>query len=72
MPSIIGALNIGTLDHSAMANFSESLILCPKSTARSSSGSFAGPTAFFMQNFSGFNATNSSDPHISDENISTI
>jgi hypothetical protein len=70
MPSIVGSINIVSMDHSSVVNLNESVILSPKSTSKSSNGSGTGNTANFMKfiNISP-NATNTNEPHISDQNI---
>ncbi|ERI11376.1 spore germination protein [Aneurinibacillus aneurinilyticus] len=72
MSSFVGFLNILTMDHGSSIVLEESLIISPKSSARTNSGSGSGNTANFMENFNGINSTNTEEPHVADQNIAGI
>jgi spore germination protein PA len=69
MPSIVGAVSIISIDHSAIANFGDAVILSPKSVSKTFAGAGSFNTSDNMKNYVGFNATNANDPHIADGNI---
>ncbi|ERI11586.1 spore germination protein [Aneurinibacillus aneurinilyticus] len=69
MPSIVGNINIVSVDHSSIINFGDTVILSPKSAAKSFAGSGSFNTADVMKNYNGFNATNTNDSHLADANI---
>ncbi|WCK55087.1 spore germination protein [Aneurinibacillus sp. Ricciae_BoGa-3] len=71
MSSVVGFLKILTMDHGASIILDESLIIAPKSSARTNSGSGSGNTAIFMENFNGVSSTNTNESHVADQNITS-
>ncbi|WP_047155329.1 spore germination protein [Aneurinibacillus tyrosinisolvens] len=72
MSSIIGAINIGSMDNGSTIITKKSVILSPKSTSTTNDGSGSGNTANFMENFNRFSSTNTNEPHSVDQNIAGI
>jgi spore germination protein PF len=68
MPAIVGPCKINSID-GGVVNFGDSFYLSPKDTAKTSAGSGAFNTGDFIMTNSGLNATNSSDPDLSDQQI---
>jgi hypothetical protein len=69
MPSIVGSINIVSVDHSAIVNFGDAFVLSPKSTSKTFAGSGSFNTAETIKSDNRFNATNTNEPHFADANI---
>ncbi|WP_077623096.1 spore germination protein [Sediminibacillus massiliensis] len=68
MPSIVGPIKINGID-GGVINFGDSFYLSPKSTSKTSAGSGCFNTGDFINTNSGFSATNTADPDVSDQNV---
>ncbi|WCK55207.1 spore germination protein [Aneurinibacillus sp. Ricciae_BoGa-3] len=69
MPSIVGAVNIVSVDHSAIVNFGDAFVLSPKSTSKTFAGAGSFNTSETIKLDNRFTATNVNDPHFADANI---
>ncbi|WCK56235.1 spore germination protein [Aneurinibacillus sp. Ricciae_BoGa-3] len=72
MSSFIGGINIGTMDNGSSIITKKSILVSPKATSTSNSGSGFGNTANFMRNFNAVSSTNTKRPHIADQNIAEV
>ncbi|WP_047155327.1 spore germination protein [Aneurinibacillus tyrosinisolvens] len=61
MPSIVGSVNIVSMDHSAIVNLGDCVILSPKSTSKSFAGSGSFNTADSMKIVNNSNVTKTND-----------
>ncbi|GEN35461.1 spore germination protein [Aneurinibacillus danicus] len=72
MPSIVGVINIVSVDHSSIINFADAVTLAPKSTSQTFAGAGSFNTADNMKFSSGPSETNTNEIHFSDGNIAGI
>jgi len=68
MPSIVGSINTVSMDHGAVVNLNESVILSPKSTSKTFAGAGSFNTGDFPHTNNDFSTTNTYDPDIADAN----
>jgi hypothetical protein len=61
MPSIVGSVNIVSMDHSAIVNLGDCVILSPKSNSKSFAGSGSFNTADSMKIINNSNVTKTND-----------
>ncbi|MED0708824.1 spore germination protein [Aneurinibacillus aneurinilyticus] len=71
MSSVIGCINIGTMDNGSTIIAKRTALISPKAVSTSNSGSGAANTANFMRNFNAVNSTNTERPHVADQNIAS-
>jgi hypothetical protein len=69
MSTFIGGINIGTMDNGSSIITKKSVLVSPKNSSASNSGSGFGNTANFMRNFNDASSTNTNRPHFADQNI---
>jgi spore germination protein PF len=72
MSTFIGGINIGTMDNGSSIITKKSVLVSPKNSSASNSGSGFGNTANFMENFNVVSSTNTDEPHAADQNIASI
>ncbi|WCK52506.1 spore germination protein [Aneurinibacillus sp. Ricciae_BoGa-3] len=72
MSTIIGGINIGTIDNGSSIITKKTVLISPKASSTSNSGSGFGNTANFMKNFNETSSTNTKRPHIADQNIAEV
>ena len=68
MPSIVGPIKINSVG-GGVVNFGDSFYLSPKSSSKTNAGSGSFNTGDFINTNNGFNATNTFDPDVNDQQV---
>jgi len=72
MPSIVGNIKITSVGSSGVVQFGDTLIVAPKSSSKTFAGSGSFNTGDFPVTNSGFNATNTVDNDVLDDNVAGV
>ncbi|RKQ31305.1 spore germination protein [Oceanobacillus halophilus] len=68
MPSIVGPIKINSVG-GGVVNFGDAFYLSPKSSSKTNAGSGALNTGDFINTNTGYSATRTLDPDVSDQNV---